>query len=403
MEYTAFSPRQQQAMLWWNRPKTQALDGVICDGAVRSGKTLAMTLGFVLWSMSRFQGTSFAMCGRTIGSLRRNVVTPMKRWLEGLFTLEEHRTDNYITLTCGRVSNVYYLFGGHNEESAQHIQGLTLAGALLDEVVLMPRSFVEQTVARCSVTGSRLFFSCNPDTPSHWFYEEWIQRAGEKRMLYLHFQLSDNYALAPDIRERYERLYTGAFYRRYVLGEWCAAQGLVYPIAPEAVTCEALPPGPLEYYISVDYGTRNPCAMGLWAVSVVTGEALLLREYYHDSRRTGVQKTDAQYYDQLVALAGEETIERVVVDPSALSFLTTIRQAGRFSCVKANNQVLNGIRTVGEYLRSGQIKIHPRCTGLLRELGQYRWAEEGEDRPIKEADHAMDAMRYLVMTVLVRR
>lgn len=404
MRYGPLSRKQKTAMLWWCMPATRDYDAVICDGAIRSGKTLAMTVGFVLWSMTAFDGQVFALCGKTVESLRRNVTNLLPQWLAGEFTITEHRSENRLTISRGGAENTYYLFGGRDESSFTLIQGITLAGALLDEAVLMPRSFVEQAVARCSVAGSRIFFSCNPAATSHWFYREWIQKAPERGALYLHFTMDDNLALDPAVKARYRRLYTGVFYRRYVLGEWCAAEGRVYPLNPEEVCSRALPRAPLRWYISVDYGTRNPCSMGLWAVSAATGRALRVREYYHDSRLTGVQKTDGEYYDALLELAGDRDVDAVVVDPSALSFLTLIRQKGRFAVKKADNDVLTGIRTVGEYLKRGYVKIHPDCGSALVELAAYRWAEDGDgDHPVKERDHAMDDLRYFVMTILRRQ
>lgn len=405
MRYGALSRKQKTAMLWWCAQATEDYDAIICDGAIRSGKTMALTVGFVLWSMTRFDGQVFALCGKTIESLRRNVTNLLPQWLGSVFSFTEQRQDNRIVISApDGTENIYYLFGGRDESSYMSIQGITLAGVLLDEVVLMPRSFVEQAVARCSVAGSRLFFSCNPASPGHWFYQEWIRKAEQRNALYLHFTLKDNLALPPEIRQRYERMYTGSFYRRYVLGEWVAAQGLVYPFSREEVTSEETPKEPLSWYISVDYGTRNPCSMGLWAVEDRTGKALRVREYYYDSRLEGSQKTDGEYYEALLELAGEIPVSAVVVDPSALSFITLIRQKGKFAVKKANNDVLGGIRTVGEYLKNGRVKIHPRCADTLRELENYQWApEEERDKPVKEFDHAMDDMRYFVMSVLRRR
>ena len=177
MIFTRPSRQQTRAALWWYLPETRDYEAVICDGAIRSGKTLWMTLGFVLWSMTAFRDRSFALCGRSIESLRRNLTNLLPRWLAGVCTVTEHRGENRLTISRGAVRNTYYLFGGHDEQSYTYIQGVTLAGVLLDEVALMPRSFVEQAVARCSEPGSRLFFSCNPESPGHWFYQNWILQA----------------------------------------------------------------------------------------------------------------------------------------------------------------------------------------------------------------------------------
>ena len=278
------------------------------------------------------------------------------------------------------------------------IQGVTLAGVLLDEVALMPRSFVEQACARCSVAGSKLWFNCNPHGPEHWFYKEWILGSRQKNALHLHFTMEDNPGLAKAIRARYESMYTGVFYRRYVLGQWCMAEGLIYEFDREKHIARQLPEAG-NYYISVDYGTMNPFSAGLWCVS--GGRAVRLREYYY-SGRSGGMRTDEEYYRELERLAGDLPVQQVIVDPSAASFIATIRQHGRFSVRKAKNDVLPGIRLVAALLRTGALQIAEGCTDSLREFGLYRWQENGQDAPCKENDHAMDDIRYFCATVLRR-
>ena len=204
MTYQNFSKRQILTLTWWNRPKFRNLDGIICDGSIRSGKTLSMTVGFLLWSMGRFTNQKFAICGKTIESLRRNVVTLIPQWMEGIFTVTERRSENKVIVTDGVRTNWYYLFGGKDESSYALIQGITLAGVFFDEVALMPKSFVEQAMARCSVSGSKFWFNCNPEGSTHWFYREWIQKAqrGERGVIYLHFTMDDNPSLDPAIKKR---------------------------------------------------------------------------------------------------------------------------------------------------------------------------------------------------------
>ena len=215
-------------MTWWNRPAFRGKDAIICDGSVRSGKTLSMTLGFILWSASTFSDQTFALCGKTIASLRRNVIVHLPEWLEGIGDVRERRGDNQLQITVDGHTNTYYLFGGKDESSYMLIQGMTLAGVLFDEAALMTRSFVEQAISRCSVEGSRFWFNCNPDHPQHWFYQEWILKAADHNALYLHFTMSDNLSLSHEIRARYERMYSGVFYSRYIQGLWCAAEGAIY-------------------------------------------------------------------------------------------------------------------------------------------------------------------------------
>lgn len=221
MTFKSFSPKQKLALSWWGIPKYRKKDAVICDGAVRSGKTLCMSMGFVSWAMSSFSGNSFALCGKTVSSLRRNLVEPLAGLLGAMgFNYIEKVSKNYIDISLYGRKNRFYLFGGRDESSAALIQGMTLSGILMDEVALMPRSFVEQAMARCSVSGSKMWFNCNPDNPYHWFYREWIKKSEEKNALYIHFTMKDNPSLSGEIRKRYEKLYSGVFYDRFILGKW---------------------------------------------------------------------------------------------------------------------------------------------------------------------------------------
>ena len=302
MRFDTFSRRQLEALSWWcdDSPHRER-DAVICDGAVRSGKTLCMSLSFALWSMERFSGQSFALCGKTVTSLRRNLVTPLTEALAEAGVACEHKvSQSLLILRRGLRQNRYYLFGGRDGRAAALIQGVTLAGVLLDEVALMPRSFVEQALARCSVAGSKFWFSCNPDHPGHWFHREWIKEAERKNALYLHFSLEDNPSLSPEIAGRYKALYTGVFHERYVLGHWVTAHGAVYPMFCEARHVVDAAPACARHVISCDYGTVNPSSFGLWGCA--EGVWIRLREYYHDSRKEGVQRTDAEYADALEAL-----------------------------------------------------------------------------------------------------
>jgi len=388
-------------MTWWGEGSDDRhRDAIICDGAVRSGKTLCMGLSFVLWAMSRFQDQQFAFCGKSVVSLRRNLLQELTPLLKELgFRCREKRSENLLLIRHGQRENRFYLMGGKDEGSAAFIQGVTLAGVLLDEAALMPRSFVEQAIARCSVTGSRLWFNCNPEGPQHWFYQEWIRKAEERNALYLHFTMEDNPSLSPRIRERYRASYTGSFYQRFILGEWVAAKGLVYDFFDPERDAVGVPEGEMEdYCVSVDYGTANPCSFGLWGLRL--GVWYRMEEYYYASRQTGVQLTDREYTEALLRLIGGRSLRCVVVDPSAASFITALRQEG-LPVVKASNDVLSGIRVTAGLLKSGKIAICDTCRDCLREMALYRWADnQARDAPRKEHDHAMDDMRYFAATVV---
>ena len=399
-ETLRFSPKQRQVLTWWQTGRWQAL---ICDGAVRSGKTFCMGLSFFLWAQHDFNGRQFALCGKTVGALRRNLLTELVPCLRRIgMEVRENRSANTLTVVYAGHRNQFLLFGGKDASSAALIQGSTLAGLLLDETALMPRAFVEQAVARCSVRGSRLWFNCNPEGPEHWFYKEWIEKAESRGALRLHFTMEDNPGLLPEIRQRYERLYTGVFYRRFVLGEWAAAQGLVYDFFDPDKDAAEVPDGPFSAWrVSVDYGTVNPLSMGLWGEK--NGVWYRVEEVYYDSRREGRQKTDAEYAEMLEQLVAGRDIQRVIVDPSAASFIETLRRKG-WQVMKADNDVADGIRVTADLLRQRRIVLCRPCRDCLREMALYCWDERsGRDAPRKEHDHAMDEMRYFAMDLAGER
>lgn len=401
MKLSPFSPKQMKALCWWcEKSPYKDHTAVICDGAVRSGKTICMGISFVMWAFYRFDARNFALCGKTIRGIKRNLVTEIVPILKELgFRCDLKLSENRIEIASGSRKNNFYLFGGRDEASASLIQGMTLAGVLLDEVALMPRSFVEQAIARCSVAGSKFWFNCNPESPNHWFYTEWIQKSAERKALYIHFTMKDNPALSAETVLRYEKLFSGTFYQRFIEGKWVKAEGLVYPFMGDQMYC-SVPPGPYEQWVvSVDYGTVNPTSAGLWGQ---IGETWYrVDEYYYSSRENGLQKTDEEHYEGIKKLCRGKKISAVVVDPSAASFIALIKRRGEFPVTAADNDVLNGIRQVGSKLKEGRIKICRNCLWSVKEFGLYSWNESGSrDAPIKENDHAMDDIRYFVSTML---
>lgn len=375
-------------------------DALICDGAVRSGKTSIMMWSFVRWAMESFNGQRFGVCGRTVDSCTKNIIVPFTAMglAKEKYMIRWRRGDKVMEVRRGAVTNYFEVFGGKDEASYTLIQGRTLAGVLLDEVVLMPRSFVEQALTRCSVDGAKLWFSCNPGSPQHWFYTEWIQRHEARNTLYLHFEMTDNPGLSQKTLERYQAMFSGVFYDRYIRGLWVLAEGLIYPMFGEGCLVDNPPQGG-QYYISCDYGTLNPFSAGLWCWDGKT--ATRVAEYYYSGRQEQRHKTDEDYYTALEQLAGDKPVQAVIVDPSAASFIEVIRRHKRFPVRKAKNDVLAGINTTARFLQDGTIKIHRSCSACIREFGLYRWDEKAEtDRPVKENDHAMDDIRYFAYTVL---
>lgn len=398
--FKPFSSKQQRLIYWWaDGSPYQDRQMVIADGAIRSGKTVAMICGFLLWSLHDFpQGETFILAGKTIGALKRNVIKPALEILAA-WGLQYYYVSSGDEARIEVGANTYYLYDAHNERSQDRLQGLTAAGALADEVALFPQNFIEQMIGRCSVEGARLWLNCNPESPAHYVKTELIDKAKEKGIYYLHFFMEDNLALSPKTRAMYARMYTGVFYRRFILGEWCLAEGLIYSVFDPARHVTDRLPTSGRWFISIDYGTVNPFSAGLWCVT--DGKAFRVQEYYFDSRTQHRQHTDDEYYTALEELAGEHAIEAVVVDPSAASFIELIRRKGRFAVRKARNEVLDGIRLTARLLNADLLQIGAGCKDAIREFGLYVWDENAtEDNPLKTNDHAMDEIRYFCATVL---
>ena len=433
--FSPFSKKQKQVLTWWCKESpVHDKDGIIADGAIRSGKTVSMSLSFAMWAMSTFNGQNFATCGKTIGSFRRNVLFWLKLMLKSRgYSVIDRRADNLIIIRKGDTENYFYIFGGKDERSQDLIQGITLAGVFLDEVALMPESFVNQATGRCSVEGSKFWFNCNPDGPYHWFKVNWIDKStgylgkerveqirkkaaeegkdpGLKEILYLHFTMDDNLSLSEEIKARYRSMYIGVFFKRYILGLWAAAEGVIYDMFdPEKHVknikefFQILVNG--NRYVSCDYGTQNATVFLLWNKGI-DGKWYCIREYYYSGRDKGKQKTDAEYADDLKKWLDGTKIRAMIVDPSAASFITELRKRG-YKVLKADNDVLDGIRLVGTLLNQEKLVFDASCTETIKEFASYVWDEKavagGEDKPVKQWDHCMDAARYMCSTVIGRK
>lgn len=416
--FQPFSQKQKKVLTWW-LPDSPVKDcsGIIADGAIRSGKTVSMSLSFVIFAMQNFEYKNFAMCGKTIGSFRRNVLLILKSMLYTIgYQLEEHRADNMIEIKRNGVTNYFYIFGGKDERSQDLIQGLSLASVFFDEVALMPESFVNQATGRCSEKGSKFWFNCNPEGPFHWFKTNWIDKRENnekgKNLFYLHFTMEDNISLSEEIKKRYQNMYAGVFYLRYILGKWVLADGVIYSMFSEERNTYTNQSRPHDLktkarrYISCDYGTMNPCVfLDIWD----DGETIWIdNEYYYDSRIQKVQKSDNRYGDDFDKFVALENVAPswVVVDPSAVNFETELKNR-RYRVKSADNSVLEGIRLVATMIDKGRIKVNVKCVNWLKEIKGYVWntksQEHGKEEPLKMGDHAMDATRYFVKTMIPNR
>lgn len=407
-KFQPFSLKQRKLLMWWaDGSPYRDYDGVIAEGAIRSGKTISCIDSFVTWSLEKHRDQNFIIAGKSMGALKRNVLEPMFQILTAKgIGYHYHRSENpHIVIG----TNTYYLFGANNESSQDTLQGLTAAGAYLDEVALFPQSFVDQAIGRCSAetdgNGSKVFFNCNPGGPYHWFKLEYIDKAKEKKMLVLHFTMEDNLSLSERVKERFRRMFSGVFFKRYILGLWVMAEGVVYDMFGDKHKVKTEPRPYTKYYVSCDYGTQNPMTFGLWGLC--NDVWYKVKEYHYDGRLKNKQKTDEEYCDDLEEFIGSLAVTGVIVDPSAASFIAAIKKRGKFRVIKADNDVADGIRNVASALVEGLIKYNDCCKETFREFASYVWDEKaaarGEDKPAKENDHQMDADRYFVNTVVKKK
>ncbi len=411
-DFAPFSRKQLQVLTWWTKDSPyKEKDAIIADGSVRAGKTVVMSLSYVLWAMNSYDEMNFGMAGKTIGSLRRNVISPLSLMLrsEG-YMIKDRRSDNYIEITKGGRTNYFYLFGGKDERSYQLVQGLTAAGFFFDEVVLQPESFVNQATSRVSIEGGKWWFNGNPEGPYHWFKQRWIDNLTDRNAIRIHFLMQDNPSLSKKVIERYERSYSGVFYQRYILGLWVVSEGVIYDNFDKDTMIVDLPETTVfeKDWVSADYGTQNATVFKRW--SLYQGVWYNTDEYYYSGRDSSKQRTDSQFRDDLENFYEKNGLDKkhvqIILDPAAASFKAELKQHG-FRVKRAKNDVVNGIRSVMTAMDDGKIKWSSKCKNTFKELNAYIWdskaADRGEDKPVKEHDHAMDADRYFVYTVLANK
>lgn len=405
------SPKQNVLFNWWRTSWGKRSNGIIADGAIRSGKSLACSMSFIMWATETFRGKAFAFCGFTVEACVRNVLNPL---MENM---------SYMNLSCswmpsknlliimgeGGVYNYFYVFGGHDAKSEGTIRGITLAGVYLDEVTLMPESFVNQALGRCSVDGSKYFITTNPDSPTHWFKRDVIDRRDERKLVYQHFFLTDNWSLSDEIVAKYEAQFTGLYYRRFIKGEWCQADGLVYAGFGDSMIVDLSDMGDYtDFLVGIDYGTQNPTAFVMVAYNFRLGCFEIVKEYYYDGRTSQNPKTDAEYVQDFTRFIDGFPVMCAFIDPSAASLYTALRNASLCRIRQADNEVLKGIYFTSSLISLGKLVACRGCTNTINEFRTYAWDTEksrkyGEDIVLKVSDHAMDALRYVAATHIMPR
>lgn len=408
--FKPFSKKQRKVLNWWCRSSpVRDYNGIIADGAIRSGKSVAMSLSFVVWAMSEFEACNFAMCGKTIGSFRRNVLFWLKLMLRSRgYSVSEQRTENLVIVRRGSVENYFYVFGGKDERSQDLIQGITLAGVFFDEVALMPESFVNQATGRCSVDGSKFWFNCNPGSPAHWFKTGWIDKRADKRLLYLHFTMDDNLSLSEAVKERYRGIYTGVFFKRYILGEWKSADGVIYrqfADDPERFILDEVPADIIIGTMGLDFGGNGSAHAGC-LVGITRGyrSIVILDEYYRkevidpgtltDDVCGFVQRSQAQVRATSIWCDSAETtlIKGIRTAVYSRRIPVEVRNARK-------GEIIDRIRLCDMLMSQGRFFIMRRCRHTIAALSEAVWDSKSptKDRRLDDGStniDSLDALEY---------
>lgn len=376
----------------------------IYDGAVRSGKTYAS-----IWRWIRFvvEGPPgpLLMVGKTERTLKRNILDPIAQMVGNANFRHVIGAGE-----CYLYGRPIMLAGANDERSEGKIRGMTLVGAYGDELTLWPESFFGMLLSRLSLPGAQLFGTTNPDSPFHWLNVNYLEREADLSLRRFQFRLEDNPSLPAEYVEQLKREYTGLWYKRFILGLWVQAEGAIYDMFdPDIHVVDDDPAEIGIVYTGADYGTANSTVFIVLAWDVQARRWIALHEYVHDSRKTGRQKTDAQYSEDYRAFMRDVGLfpQSLELDPSAASFALQLRRDGVQHVRAADNAVLDGIRDVARAFSTGQLVVHRRCERLIASLLSYTWdpkaQKRGEDAPLKQNDHEADALRYPVRRAMSRR
>ena len=369
----------------------------VFEGPVRAGKSFVSLVRWIDFCLNGPPGAMIVV-GRTDKTIKRNIIVPLQELAGKIVQYSIGKGE----LRVG--SRLIYVVGANDDRAEAKIRGSEFAGALIDEATLIPESFFKMLLSRLSIPGAKLFCSTNPDSPYHWLKPDFIDRAKELDMKVFSFDIHDNPSLTPEYIENISKEYKGLWYKRYIEGKWVMAEGAVFDFFDERVHVIEHPPGvPDGYIVGIDYGTTNPCAFVLIGYSGSTYPNMWLeKEYYYDSRKELRQKSDYEYVDDLCAFLDGYNPKAIYIDPAAASLKQEMLRAGIGRIVDAKNDVLPGIRYLGQLLSAGTYKICANCHNSIKEYANYLWDSKaslkGKDVPIKASDHAIDAQRYALFT-----
>lgn len=369
----------------------------IWEGAVRSGKTY-ISLWRFLTELAEGPEGEYVLIARTYDSFKRNVLPELTAMIGSDIKYYKGNRELHI------YGKTVHIVGADDERAEAKIRGPTFSGAYVDEITIIPESVFRMLISRCAMRGAKIFGTTNPDSPYHWLKRDFLTDNEDVKSW--QFTLDDNPQLAPEAREYLKRQYKGLWYQRFIEGNWVQAEGSIYDYFSEKLhVIDYAPSYTSSYFVGVDYGTTNPCAFILighdpnrfpnfWVES----------EYYFDSRAQQRQKTDSEYADDFQKFIAGHPIKAIYIDPSAVSFRMELQKQGVMNLYEAENEVIDGIRFVSKMLNNGTLKICRSCKNIIKEFQSYVWdekaAKNGIDKPKKENDHCLDALRYALFTHL---
>lgn len=408
-EFKPFSPKQLKLLNFWREGSPyKGCDIVIADGSIRSGKTIADICSFLLWSQETYDGENFILAGKTMGALKRNVVKPMLQILTAWgWSYNYNRSENFIEI--GR--NTYFMYGANTEASQDALQGLTAAGAYADEAALFPQSFIDQMIGRCSVEGAKIFLNCNPEGPHHYIKEEFIDKAKEKNIYHLHFTMDDNLSLSQKVKDRFRRMFTGVFFKRFILGLWVAADGLIYQIFadnPESyeVDDDWIEKHPIIYgTIGVDFGgTKSAHAFTFTGFTKGFKEVVTVKEYYK-KQRISPSKLEADFCDFVKQIQSKYKCYEVYCDSAEQTLISGLEAAAINAgiAIEIKNAIKGPINDriafYNSMMSQGRYKIHKNCTHTKEALESAVYDEDKVTKDVRLDDGLMnidslDAMEY---------
>ena len=392
------SPKQREVVNHWFGNQRM----MVAVGAIRSGKTFSAADSLARFLISDAAPHDFALVGVTQDAVWRNVGRPLMGHLRRLETPAYEDRQHGLRIRAGAGRSVW-LIGCNDEGARRRLQGMTLRGLLVDEAALIPEDAWVMATSRCSVSGAKIWATLNPESPGHWFRRQVIQRLEHWRARLVDFRLRDNPTLTEATIADYEAAYTGHQRARLIHGQWAGASGLIFPTwrtgtAPAKVD---------RYLLGVDWAGSGVFAAVMLALDAER-RGCIVAERVYDAR---VQEplTDAEQVDRTAKWAAAITDRPLAVygDPSTPGGAKREFARRRIRWRDANNKVNEGISVTGSALAEGRITIAEGCEHLRQEILEYAWDKaaqnRGEDRPVKAADHAADALRYVVTGAIQRR